>query len=121
LAPSSLTSLRIAWVNHYGGLIYMELDQPQKAWETFAEVEQLKRRIVIPERTIIEIVNCQAEAAIAKRDLELAISHVQTGISGALALKSERRFADTFAVYKNMRLIWPQEPQVRALGEHFQR
>lgn len=111
--PSSL--------NHYGGLIYMELDHPQKAWETFAEVEKLKQRIVIPERTIIEIVNCQAEAAVAQRNLELASSHIQAGVAGALKLKSERRFADTFAVYKNMRLVWPHEPQVKALGELFQR
>lgn len=111
--PSSL--------NHYGGLIYMELDQPQKAWEMFADVEKLKQRIVIPERTIVEIVNCQAEAAIAQRNLELASSHIQAGVAGALKLKSEKRFADTFAVYRNMRLIWPHEPQVKALGELFLR
>jgi tetratricopeptide (TPR) repeat protein len=111
--PSSL--------NHYGGLIYMELDQPQKAWEMFAEVEQLKQRIVIPERTVIEIVNCQAEAAVAQRNLEQASAHIQVGVAGALKLKSERRFTDTFAVYKNMRLVWPHEPQVKALGELFQR
>jgi tetratricopeptide (TPR) repeat protein len=110
--PSSL--------NHYGGLIYMELDQPQKAWETFAEVEQLKQRIIIPERTVIEIVNCQADAAVAQRNLDLASAHIQAGMAGALKLKSERRFADTFAVYKNMRLVWPHEPQVKALGELFQ-
>lgn len=109
--PSSL--------NHYGGLIYLELDQPQKAWETFAEVEALKQRIVIPERTIIEIVNCQAEAAVAQRDLELASSHIQAGVAGAQRLKSERRFADTFAVYKEMRLVWPHEPKVKALAELF--
>ena len=108
-------------LNHYGGLIYMELDQPQKAWETFAEVEKLKQRIVIPERTIIEIVNCQAESAVAQRNLDLASTHIQAGVTGALKLKSERRFADTFAVYKNMRLVWPYEPQVKALGELFQR
>lgn len=108
-------------LNHYGGLIYMELGQPQKAWEMFADVEKLKQRIVIPERTIIEIVNCQAEAAVAQRNLEQATSHIQTGVAGALKLKSERRFADTFTIYKNMRLIWPHEPQVKALGELFLR
>ena len=99
----------------------MELDQPQKAWETFLEVEQLKQRIVIPERTIIEIVNCQAEAAVAQRNLELASSRIRAGVAGALKLKSERHFADTFAVYKDMRLIWPREPEVKALGELFLR
>lgn len=111
--PSSL--------NHYGGLIYLELGQPQKAWETFAEVEALKHRIVIPERTIIEIGNCQAEAAVAQRDLELASSHIQRGVVGAQRLNSERRFADIFAVYKDMRLVWPNEPQVKALADLFQR
>lgn len=111
--PSSL--------NHYGGLIYLDLGQPQKAWETFAGIEALKHQIVIPERTILEIENCQAEAAVAQRDLELASSHIQSGVAGAQRLNSERRFADVFAVYKEMRLVWPHEPQVKALADLFQR
>jgi tetratricopeptide (TPR) repeat protein len=111
--PSSL--------NHYGGLIYLELGQPQKAWETFAGVETLKQKIVIPERTVIEIVNCQAEAAVVQRNLELASAHIRAGVEGALRLKSERRFSETLAVYKEMKLIWPHEPQVKALAELFQR
>lgn len=108
-------------LNHYGGLIYLELDQPQKAWEVFSEVEALKQKIVIPERTIVEIVNCQAEAAVAQRNLELASAHLKTGLVGAIKLKSERRFAETFAVYKQMRFVWPHEPEVKALAELFHR
>ncbi len=109
--PSSL--------NHYGGLIHLEFDEPRKAWETFAGAETLT--IVVPKRTIIEINNCQAEAAIADRNLELACHHVHVGVAGAHELKSEKRFEDAFGIYRQMRLVWPHESQVKALADLFHR
>lgn len=111
--PSSL--------NHYGGLIRLEFDQPKAAWETFASVGALTSKIVIPKRTLIEINNCQAEAALAERSLELACHHVQVGVTGAHELKSEKRFDDACTIYKQMRLVWPHEPQVKALAGLFHR
>lgn len=111
----------ISSLNHYGGLIYLQFNQPKEAWKIFAGVERLKTKIVVPERTIIEIVNCQAEAAVVQRDLELACAHVQAGVAGAVKLKSEKRFNDTLSVYKQMRLIWPHEQPVKALAELFYR
>ena len=104
--------------NHYGGLICMEEDEPSKAWERFAGISQL--RITIPERTIIEIINCQAEAAIAERNMELATSHIKDGIAGAVKLKSDKRRNDTYSAYKKMRAVWPHEKQVRELAGLFQ-
>lgn len=70
---------------------------------------------------MIEILNCQAEAAVAQKDLDLAYAHVQAGVDGALKLKSEMRFNDTYSVYKQMKLVWPGEPKVRELADLFQR
>jgi tetratricopeptide (TPR) repeat protein len=106
-------------LNHYQGLIYNKFGHPKKAWETFADVEKLKSKVVVPERTIIEIINCQAEAAVAQKDMKLACAHVQTGIAGARRLKSEKRFHDTYSIYKQMRRIWPHEQGVKQLEELF--
>src|SRR5262249_5344126 len=38
-------------LNHYGGLISLEFNQPKKAWEIFAGVEKLRSKTVVPERT----------------------------------------------------------------------
>lgn len=92
-----------------------------EALETFAGVERLKTKVAVPERTTIEIVNCRAEAALVKRDMELACSLVQAGVAGALKLKSEKRFDDTLSIYRHMRLIWPHEQPVKALAELFYR
>jgi DNA-binding SARP family transcriptional activator len=108
-------------LNHYSGLIFLEFNQPKKAWAIFAEVEKMKSNIAVPERTVIEIVNCQAEAALVQRDMELACTHVQVGIAGAVKLKSEKRFNDTCSIYNQMRLIWPREQKVKELGELFYR
>jgi tetratricopeptide (TPR) repeat protein len=108
-------------LNHYGGLIALEFNQPKKAWETFAEVKKLKSTTVVPERTIIEIINCQAEAAVARKELELASEHVQAGIAGALRLQSEKRFHDTYIVYQHMRTVWPYERKVKLLEGLFHR
>jgi tetratricopeptide (TPR) repeat protein len=111
--PSSL--------NHYGGLIYQEFDEPEKAWEMFAGVETLRSKIVIPERTFIEIVNCQTEAAVAQRDLDRACVHIQIGVTGALKVKSEMRFNEVFSIYRQMKIIWPHESRVKALADLFHR
>lgn len=108
-------------IYHYEGLMYLEFNQPERAWKTFAQVEELKSKIVVPERTIIEIVNCQAESAVAERDMEKACAYIQTGVAGALRLKSEKRFNDTFTIYKQMRQVWPMERRVQSLAELFQR
>jgi DNA-binding SARP family transcriptional activator len=102
-------------LNHYGGLMYLEFDQPERAWEIFSEVEELKSKIVVPERTLIEIVNCQAEAAVAQQNMELACIHIQAGVAGALRLNSAKRFHDTFSVYQKMCSLWSHEQKVKQL------
>ncbi len=108
-------------LNHYGGLIHLEFGEAQKAWRTFAGVEVLASKTVVPERTLIEIVNCQAEAAVDQRDMEMAYAHVQAGLAGALKLNSEKRFYDTRSVYRKMCVVWPHEPKVKQLEELFHR
>ncbi len=102
-------------LNHYGGLMYLEFGQPEKAWEVFHEVVQLQQQTNIPERTAIEIVNCKAEAALAQKNLDRVCIHLQEGVQGARRLKSEMRFHDSAALYQRAQAIWPHEPALREL------
>ncbi len=106
-------------INHYGGLMYLAFGQADKAWNTFEQVVQMQQQIVIPERTIIEIVNCKAEAAIAQKNLDLTCMHLQEGIQGAIKLRSEKRFHDSLTLYKQARTLWPYEQSLLKLEELF--
>ena len=104
---------------HYGGLIALAFGQPQKAWDIFEEVHFLPSSSAIPERTRLEIINCQAEAAVEQQDLALACTHIQTGVKGASELKSTKRLGDVHRIYQKMAQVWPYESQVKQLEELF--
>jgi transcriptional regulator with XRE-family HTH domain len=110
--PSSL--------NHYGGLILLSRGDPRAAWETFEKLKELNG-VPVPERTVLEILNCQAEAAVTWRDLDLACSHVEAAAQGATRLRSEMRFQEARRIFDQMRAVWPQEPRMRALEVLFRR
>jgi hypothetical protein len=52
----------------YDGLTYMDLDQPQQAWDTLAKVDGLQPKMHVAESWRIEIINVQASAAAAPGD-----------------------------------------------------
>ncbi len=106
-------------LNHYGGLMYLAFGQAKQAWEIFEEVVQMQQEIMIPERTVIEIVNCKAEAAIAQKNLDLACTHLQEGVQGAIRLQSEKRFHDSLSLYKQAHSLWPHERSLLELEELF--
>jgi hypothetical protein len=110
--PSSL--------NHYTGLIRLVTGDPRTAWETFERLKELDG-VPVPARTVLEILNCQAMAAVAWRELELSSTHVEAAASGANRLGSEMRFQEVRRVFDQMRAVWPGEPRVRDLETLFHR
>jgi transcriptional regulator with XRE-family HTH domain len=106
---------------HHVGLIHMEFNQLEKARDTFAQVEDLSSKGVMPERERMEIINCQAEASLALRDLQSTRDLVEAGIVGAKELQSEKCYNDTLTLYRQMRLLWPDEQQVKDLADLFRR
>ncbi len=82
-------------------------------------MEELPTKSTIPERTRIEIMNCQAEASLALRDVRSSCDLIEKSITGALKLKSDKRYHDALTLYKQARLLWPQERQVKDLADLF--
>ena len=103
------------------GLTRLDLDQPQEAWDAFAQIEQLPPTIIVPERMRLEIINHRAEAAIALGDQERFCAYIEAGITGAKNLGSERRYNEAFEVYKLAKQLWRNEPRVKELQDLFVR
>lgn len=104
---------------HYGGLIRMAFGQAKEAWAIFGTTMHDERIALVPERTVIEIVNCQAAAAIAQGDLALACDHVEFGVRGAVRLQSAKRLADSATLLERVVSRWPSEPRVTQLASLF--
>jgi transcriptional regulator with XRE-family HTH domain len=108
-------------LHHYGGLIHIEFAQFERAHDMFVQVEELPTRSTIPERTRIEIMNCQAETSLALRDVRSSCDLIEKSITGALKLKSDKRYHDALALYKQARLLWPQDRHMKDLADLFTR
>jgi len=103
------------------GLTYLDLGQPEHAWNAFERVEQLSAIITVPERARIEAINHQAEAAIALGDQERFRTYLEIGVNGAKLLASEKRYNEALDVYRQARRAWSHEPRIKALQDLFTR
>jgi hypothetical protein len=66
---------------------------------------------------VIELINCQAEAAIALGDIERAATHVEASVRGAKRLRSPKRLRDSEILYEQLGVRWPTDPRVKRLDE----
>ncbi len=106
------------------GLALLELARkgkaaPIEAWDTFSRVGRLDQNAITSERSRVEILNHQAEAALVLNDMELFEQCMVAGVQGAKQLKSPRRLQEAVDCYKLARQQWPQEHRVHALAEQF--
>jgi tetratricopeptide (TPR) repeat protein len=107
-------------LHHYGGLIHLALGRPNEAWDAFAETTGRPLEGDVPERTVIEITNCQAMAAIAQRDLDLAAATLESAALGAARLQSPMRYRESAAIYQTIARQWPNDRRVRRLAPLFE-
>jgi len=92
------------------GLHYLSFDQPREAARVFAQIDGLHPKISLPERTRLDLLNCQAETFWALGDLEQASIYLETAIQASMALGSERRLKEAFELFQQMRQTWQKEP-----------
>ena len=73
----------------------------QQAWNTFARIETLKTQMPIPERIRVEILNYQATAALALKDVDAFCDRLEQGMHGAKRLGSAKRRQEAIEVCDN--------------------
>jgi tetratricopeptide (TPR) repeat protein len=100
------------------GRLRMEIDQPEEAWKVFTKMRSLPPT-TIHERTRIAIINNQAEAAIALRDLDRSYDHVKEGATRARALGSQKRYLEAYHAYRQMRVLWRNDWRTKELADLF--
>jgi hypothetical protein len=98
--------------------MYLSLAQSQQALNAF---ERYKHSATIPERNRLEIINHMGKAAIMANNLEQYAMHLEEGLSGAIALKSKKRFDEAISIYRyDMPRTWLDEPLLKQAAERFE-
>jgi transcriptional regulator with XRE-family HTH domain len=101
----------------YGGLIYLNLNEPSKAWEAFARVDKAIPTTVSPERVELSIRQARASAALG--NLEQTRAYLEAAIISAAELGSDLRYNETHEVYQQVLRQWGQEQQIKELSDLF--
>jgi transcriptional regulator with XRE-family HTH domain/tetratricopeptide (TPR) repeat protein len=102
------------------GLAYYHLGDSQQAIETFAKISQLPESTAKINRveSLIDQVMAEVTREDKPRDMAFCIARWKQGIQGAIALRSEQRYAEAKVAYAAMRAAWPTEKRIKALSEY---
>ena len=105
------------------GLAYYHLKQYKDASTSFAQAidpETLLPQLpIVSERIRVEIINHQVLTSLMlpNKDKEQIIHSWITGMQGAQALRSERRFNEAVTAYRIMQALWPDEKDIEELED----
>lgn len=116
--PSSIyADFSLPLVILYEGQAYRYLNQPENAWNAYAQLETQRAAILVPERIRLEVVNHRAEAALLLNDQERFYDTLQEGITGAKTIQSVRRGQEVVDLYNVAQGRWMGDVRVRDLEE----
>ncbi len=124
LADEKTSLLYAAGSNHHAlmlwsGLVYKHVNQPDAAWKSFTQIGTLEKTPKIPEWNRIEFVNYAASVAIRQKDLEKSCVYLENAGKAALAIGHGQRYIETCDTYKELQVLWGNEPRVMALQDLF--
>jgi transcriptional regulator with XRE-family HTH domain/tetratricopeptide (TPR) repeat protein len=103
----------------YAGLTYLDLDQPENAWDALAQVDGLQPKIAIGEFTQLEFLNLQTRTAVAMGDQERSRTYLEASVKLSDMLDSQYGRSEAYDNYQQMRLVWRGDQQVKTLAELF--
>jgi transcriptional regulator with XRE-family HTH domain len=103
----------------WDGLVHLDIDQPEAARKAFERIDGLQPKTRLPEKVRIEFLNYQAETFTRLGAMDEAHTYLEEAVKASLALGSERRYNEAHEIYKQMRIIWRNEPGIRELGDLF--
>lgn len=87
------------------------------AAKVLAQIEELPRTILVPERIRIEITNRRAQAAIAQGNLDAFLHYTLQSAESLKQVTSEKRRQELVVNYKAARKKWSHESQVLELAD----
>ncbi len=101
----------------YEGVVYLNLNQPSKAWEVFAQVDRKTPTVIVPDR--VQLTVRQARTSVALENLEQGKTYLESAVASAKTLGSQLRRNEAYDVYQQMLTTWPDEQQIKDLAELF--
>ena len=114
-------------MGEYEGLAYLSQGKGDKAFATFGgklfegRLTGYQSTSVLPERIRVEMTNLQGQAAILSNNLEQYVRCLEEGLTGAIALKSQKRFHEAMTIFRQkVPAKWRNEPQLKDIAERFQ-
>ena len=105
----------------YAGLTYLDLDQPEAAWDALAHVDGLHPTIAIGEFTQLEFLNLQTRVATAMGDQDRSRTYLEAAVKLANRLGSRYGRSEAYDNYQQMRLVWRGDQRVKALADLFRK
>ncbi len=109
------------------GLAYLNQGKGEKAFATFGgqlfegRVTGYQSMNALPERIRLELTNHQGQAAILSNNLEEYVRCLEEGLTGAVALKSHKRFHEAVTTFRQeVPAKWRNEPRLKELADRFQ-
>ena len=104
------------WSIHmYERDVWVNLGQPERAWETLEKSHKLVESGMTVNR--VDLTLKQADTAVLLGNLEEGSAHLLNAAKGASLLGSQLLTADAQRIYRDMRRAWPREQKVLDLQE----
>jgi tetratricopeptide (TPR) repeat protein len=98
-------------------VMYLNLEQPIKAWEALAHVEKSVPLAIIPDR--VELSIDQAKASLLSGNMDQTATYLNFAVTSSKALGSSLRYHEAYGIYQQMLVRWSQERQVQEMVELF--
>jgi DNA-binding SARP family transcriptional activator len=89
----------------------------QKAWETFATIEQTSKQIPPTARDRTDILNHMASTALVLDNPQQFCSYLEQGMKEIVVLGSKKRKKELIATYLQGRNVWPHDTALKEVGD----
>jgi len=101
------------------GLALLDLHQPGQAAKALGQVDGLRPKMEISERSRIDLLNQQARAAGQQNDLEQFGLFIEEAVTSARRLGSDLRVSEAWDTFDRVRDQWKYEPRMQSLAGLF--
>ena len=99
------------------GIMYLNLGDPQRAWENFALMDKNLPKTLVPDR--IELTVRQAMASYKLGDRDMSCDYVETAVRFSLMAGNQLRYDEAYDIYEKLLQKWHKENRVKELSSLF--
>ena len=99
------------------GIMYLNLNDPKRAWENFVQMDKKLPKTLVPDR--IELTVRQAMASYKLGDRDQSCNYVETAVRFSLMAGNQLRYDEAYDIYEKLLQKWGKENKVKELSSLF--